>query len=54
MTEEEVRKLRAGVFTKDCTDEEWENVKKKWMRPESIEWLRQHQWVGVREASHAV
>lgn len=43
MSESEVRALRAKVFFGDCSDKEWETCGFRWMRPENIEWLKEHQ-----------
>lgn len=42
MNETQVRKLRAAIYG-ECTDNNWENCKDHWMRPDQIEWLKEHQ-----------
>jgi hypothetical protein len=39
-TEDEVRELRDKVYGPQ-TDKEWEQCKHNWMRPDSVEWLRE-------------
>jgi hypothetical protein len=38
--EDEVRELRDKVYGPQ-TDNEWEQCKHNWLRPDSVEWLRE-------------
>jgi hypothetical protein len=40
-SEKEVRRLRALCYG-ECTDKNWEDVKKNWMTPDSIRFLEEH------------
>lgn len=54
-TEQEVRKLRDTIYgpeAKYCTAEGWEACKANWMRPENVEWLREHQPVCASGGGH--
>jgi hypothetical protein len=50
--EAEVRRLRDNIYG-PCTDNNWENCKDKWMQPERIQWLRDHQ-PSTKGQQHAV
>lgn len=39
MTESEVRKLRDKVFERPISDNEWQDCKHNWLKPEEIQWL---------------
>ena len=41
LTEREVRALRDQVYGKPSTDNNWEACKRRWMRPDSVAWLRE-------------
>ena len=41
MSEEEVRALRAQVYCGDCTDENWQAVRRYWMGDEGLAWLKE-------------
>lgn len=38
----EVRSLRDAVYGHPSTDNNWETCKENWMRPDSVQWLREH------------
>lgn len=40
--EDEARQLRDRIYGEPISNESWENIKKNWMRPDSIVWLREH------------
>jgi hypothetical protein len=40
LSSDEVRKLRAKVYG-ECQDGNWEACKDGWMRPSSVEWLKE-------------
>lgn len=42
LDETAVRVLRDLVYGVPSTDKNWEGCKENWMKPESVEWLRQH------------
>lgn len=39
-TEAEIRRMRDRVYEKLSSNENWEHVRNNWMKPESIEWLK--------------
>ena len=41
-SEAEVRQLRANIYG-ECTENNWVYCKEKWMMPENIQWLKEHQ-----------
>lgn len=42
ISETEVRALRAAIYG-ECTDNNWEHCRDKWMTPENVQWLKEHQ-----------
>lgn len=44
MTKEEVRVLRDKCYGVSISDAEWDSCGNNWMKPESIEFLKAHQF----------
>jgi len=40
LTEQEVRALRDRLYGVPTADDQWENCKANWMKPEEVQWLR--------------
>lgn len=44
LSEQEIRTLRNNIYGVGPADNNnWEGCKKNWMRPDSVEWLIEHQ-----------
>lgn len=41
-SEKDVRNLRDAIYGQ-CTENNWEHCREKWMRRDSVEWLIEHQ-----------